>query len=124
GTVKCTVRYELNNKNEWKMDYSAETDKATPINLSNHAYWNLAGAEAGTVLEEVLTVNADKYLLVDDALIPTGEMAAVEGAPLDFRKPHTIGERIEEIKERWFNGGYDHCLVLNHSSAGALDFCA
>jgi aldose 1-epimerase len=124
GTVNCTVLYELNNDNEWRMEYRAQTDKPTPINLSNHAYWNLAGAESGTVLGQVLTVNADKYLLVDDGLIPTGEMAPVEGTPLDFRQPHAIGERIGQIKEKWFNGGYDHCLVVNHSRPGDLVVCA
>jgi aldose 1-epimerase len=108
GTLTCTVLYELNNRNEWKMDYTARTDKATPVNMSNHAYWNLAGAQSGTALDQVLTVNASKYLLVDDLLIPTGEMALVEGTPLDFRTPHAIGERIGMIRGRQFNGGYDH----------------
>jgi len=124
GTLACTVEYALNDKNEWTMDYTARTDKATPVNLSNHAYWNLAGAQSGPVLDQVLTVNADKYLRVDGALIPTGEMAPVQGTPLDFRTPHTIGERIGQIKERQFNGGYDHCLVVNHEKPGELAFCA
>ncbi len=124
GTLVCTVRYELNDKNEWTMDYTARTEKATPVNLSNHAYWNLAGAQSGPVLDQVLTVNADKYLRVDGALIPTGEMAPVQGTPLDFRTPHTIGERIGQIKERQFNGGYDHCLVVNHAKPGELALCA
>jgi aldose 1-epimerase len=124
GTLTCTVLYELNNRNEWKMDYTARTDKATPVNMSNHAYWNLAGAQSGTALDQVLTVNASKYLLVDDLLIPTGEMALVEGTPLDFRTPHAIGERIGMIRGRQFNGGYDHCLVVNHVKPGDLALCA
>ena len=124
GTLTCTVIYELNDQNAWKMDYTARTDKATPVNLSNHAYWNLAGAQSGTVLDQVLTVKADKYLLVDQQLIPTGETAPVEGTPLDFRAPHAIGERIGQIKEKQFNGGYDHCLVVNHAKPGDLAFCA
>ena len=124
GTLTCTVLYELNNRNEWKMDYTARTDKATPVNLSNHAYWNLAGAQSGTALDLVLSVNADKYLLVDEQLIATGEMATVEGTPLDFRAPHRIGERIGQIKGRQFNGGYDHCLVVNHAQPGDLALCA
>jgi aldose 1-epimerase len=124
GTLNCTVRYELNDGNEWKMDYTARSDKPTPVNFSNHAYWNLAGAQSGTVLDQALTVNADRYLLVDDTLIPTGEMAPVEGTPLDFRAAHGIGERIGQIEGRHFNGGYDHCLVLNHRQAGDLTFCA
>ncbi len=79
GNLKCVVRYELNDRNEWKTEYEATTDKPTPINLSNHAYWNLGGAYSGTVLDHVLTLNADRYLLADEALIPTGEIRGVEG---------------------------------------------
>jgi len=124
GTLHCTVFYELNNRNEWKMEYTARTDKATPVNLSNHAYWNLAGSQSGTVLEQVLRANADKYLAVDETLIPTGKLFPVEGTPLDFRAPHAVGERIGLVKEKQFGGGYDHCLVLNHQQPGDLAFCA
>lgn len=124
GKLTCTVRYELNDRNEWKMEYTATTDKPTPVNLSNHAYWNLAGAECGDVLGQVLTVNADKDLAVDDTLIPTGELLLVAGTPLDFNAPHTIGERIGLIQEKQFNGGYDHCLVLHHKKPGDLTLCA
>jgi aldose 1-epimerase len=124
GTLTCTVLYELNNRNEWKMDYTATTDKPTVINLSNHAYWNLAGAQSGTMLDQLLTVNADQYLRVDDALIPTGEKLPVQGTPLDFRTPHRIGERIGQVTGRQFNGGYDHCFVLKHEQPGDLGFCA
>ena len=124
GNLVCTVLYELNNKNEWKMDYTARTDKPTVINLSNHSYWNLAGAQSGTILDHVLTVNADEYLLADGALIPTGKIVPVDGTPMDFRKPHRVGERMSQIKERQFGGGYDHCLVVNHRSPNDLVFCA
>ncbi|HTL55749.1 MAG TPA: aldose epimerase family protein [Candidatus Limnocylindrales bacterium] len=124
GTLNCTVVYELNNQNEWKMDYSATTDKATPVNMSNHAYWNLAGVYSGQVLDQVLTINADKYLKADETLIPTGEIVPVGGTPLDFRKPHMIGERIGQIREKQFNGGYDHCLVLNHKTPRDLTLAA
>lgn len=124
GTLVCTVLYELNDNDEWRMEYTAKTDKATPVNLSNHAYWNLAGAQSGDVLEQTLTVNADQYLVVDGELIPTGEMASVEGSPLDFRAPHKIGERMGKIIGKQFGGGYDHCLVVKHTSPGALDRCA
>ena len=124
GRLVCTVAYELNNRNEWKMDYSAKTDKTTVVNLTNHSYWNLAGSESGTVLDQVLTVDADKYLLADDALIPTGEIVPVQGTPVDFRKPHRVGERMPEIKEKQFGGGYDHCMVITHKEPGHLDFCA
>lgn len=124
GNLTCTVLYELNNRNEWKMDFTARTDKTTPINLSNHAYWNLGGAQSGTVLDEVLTVNANEYLAVDGLLIPTGKLLPVKGTPLDFCAPHAIGERMGQIQGRQFGGGYDHCLVVNHKSAGDLAFCA
>jgi len=124
GTLSCTVLYELNNQNEWKMEYSAETDKPTVVNLSNHAYWNLAGAQSGTVLEHVLTVKSDTYLAADEALIPTGKFISVNGTPLDFREPHAIGERMGQITEKQFGGGYDHCFVLNHHTPADLTFCA
>ena len=124
GALNCTVLYELNNQNEWKMDYVAQTDKPTVVNLSNHAYWNLAGAQSGTVLNHLLTVSADNYLLADAELIPTGELVSVAGTPLDFRVPRPIGERINQIVGKQFNGGYDHCLVLNHKIPGDLSFCA
>jgi aldose 1-epimerase len=94
------------------------------VNLSNHSYWNLGGAQSGTALNEILTVNADRYLLADDALIPTGQIQSVEGTPVDFRTPHPVGERMSQIREKQFGGGYDHCLVVNHKSPGDLAFCA
>jgi aldose 1-epimerase len=106
------------------MEYTAKTDKTTVVNLTNHSYWNLGGAQSGTALDEVLTVNADKYLLADEALIPTGEIVSVDGTPVDFRSPHRVGERMAQIKEKQFGGGYDHCLVVNHKTPGDLVFCA
>lgn len=124
GNLTCIVQYELNNKNEWKMDYTARTDKTTVINLSNHSYWNLAGAQSGTILDQILTVNADQYLLADEALIPTGEIVPVDNTPVDFRQPHRIGERMQEIREKQFGGGYDHCLMVRHQRPGDLAHCA
>jgi aldose 1-epimerase len=124
GNVRVSVTYELNNENELKIQYSAVTDKPTPINLSNHAYWNLAGAYSGDVLRHVLTLGSDKYLAADEALVPTGEIVPVEGTPLDFRKPSVIGTRMPDIKEKQFNGGYDHCFVLNRKGQWGLAFCA
>lgn len=112
GNLQVSVVYELNNQNELKIHYTAVSDKTTHVNLSNHAYWNLAGAYSGDVLGHVLALQADKFLAVDDALIPTGEFRDVAGTPLDFRAPHRVGERIKNIQEKHFNGGYDHCFVL------------
>jgi len=124
GNLSCAVVYSLNDQNELGLEYTATTDKPTVVNFSNHAYWNMAGAQSGDVLGELLTINADKFLRVDEGLIPTGEMATVEATPLDFRKPHAIGERINQITEKHFNAGYDHCFVLNHKQPGQFEFCA
>lgn len=110
GNVTATVTYVLTNKNELKIEYTAETDQGTVINLTNHSYFNLSGSGSGDILKYVLYLNADKYTPVDSTLIPTGEIASVAGTPLDFRKPTAIGERIAELKEI---GGYDHNFVLN-----------
>jgi len=112
GNLDVTVAYTLTNANELKVDFTAKTDKATPINLTNHNYWNLAGAGSGVHYEQQLKIEADKYLAVDETLIPNGEMPAVAGTPLDFRDFHKIGERIKEIDADPV--GYDHCYVLRN----------
>ena len=124
GTLKCKVVYDLNNENEWLMDYTATTDKATPINLTNHSFWNLSGNFSGTILDHELMINADAFLPTDAGLIPTGEIAKVEGTPLDFRTLHKVGERISQIEEPQFAGGYDHCFVLNKETPGEMSICA
>jgi aldose 1-epimerase len=114
GALTVSVTYTLTDKNELKLDYTAETDKATVLNLTNHSYFNLGGS--GDILKYLLYINADQFTVVDDTLIPTGEIKSVAGTPLDFRKPTAIGARIAEIKDV---GGYDHNYVLN-GKAGTL----
>lgn len=123
GKLDVTVVYELNSANEWKMDYTAKTDKATVVNLTNHTFWNLSGFKS-TILNHELLLNADAFLPTDGTLIPTGEIKKVDGTPLDFRKSRVIGERIGDIKEKAFHGGYDHCFVLNREKRGGMSLCA
>jgi aldose 1-epimerase len=114
GNLNVTVRYALNDANELKIDYSATTDRATVLNLTNHSYFNLAGEGQGDILDQVLTVNAERFVPVDKGLIPAGEFRSVEGTPFDFRKPAVIGARINADDEQIRLGpGYDHCFVLN-----------
>lgn len=113
GELTIEVYYLLTNENELRIEYVAKTTKATPINLTNHAYWNLAGEGSGTVLDQTLTLHCDKYLPVDDALIPTGEISPVAGTPMDFTSPHKIGERIAQAGGDPV--GYDYCYVVNKS---------
>ena len=127
GTLDVTVLYKLDTQNRWTMDYTATTDKKTVLNLTNHTFWNLAGFSPETpptIHGHILTLNADRFLPTDGGLIPTGELKAVEGTPLDFRQPHKIGERIGDIKEAHFAGGYDHCIVLNQRKKGEMTLCA
>ena len=112
GNLKVKVRYTLTDDNELKTEYDAETDKATVINLTNHAYFNLTGDVSNTILDHKLQVDADNYTPVDSGLIPTGEIRAVKGTPFDFTKAEKIGLRIDSV-----NGGYDHNFVLNKKDA-------
>ncbi|MGC1854779.1 MAG: aldose epimerase family protein [Candidatus Aquirickettsiella sp.] len=109
GNLSIKVTYSLTLDNELKIFFQAETDKVTPVDLTNHAYWNLAGAGYGTVLDHVLQVYSDRYVVTDKDLLPTGQIAEVKGTPFDFREPHAIGERIREIAI----GGYDLCYLLS-----------
>jgi aldose 1-epimerase len=118
GNLKCTVTYTLTDDDELRIDYTAETDKKTVVNLTNHAYWNLAGQGNGDVLGHELTIDADRVTAADKGLIPTGVMLNVAGTPLDFLLPRTIGARIGQV-----GNGYDHNYVLN-GAPGALKRCA
>ena len=110
GTLTASVVYTLTTNNELGIQFHAQTDQTTIVNLTNHAYFNLAGAGKGTILDHRLTIVGDRYLPVDDTLIPTGELASVEGTPFDFRDAHAVGERIGKLEGD--PGGYDHCFVL------------
>ncbi len=116
GNLDLTVTYVLTNKNEIMIDYAATTDADTVLNLTNHAYWNLGGTKSGQVLDHVLQLEADQYLLVNDALIPTGELAKVAGSAMDFTKPLAIGSRIADLKQGNPNGGYDHCYAVRNAN--------
>jgi aldose 1-epimerase len=123
GNAEVTVIYELRSDNELRIAFHAVSDQATPMNLTNHAYFNLAGK--GDILGHELTIFGDAYTPVASGLIPTGGHAAVDGTPFDFRTPHTIGARINQKDEQLgFGSGYDHNFVLHKSAGQALEVSA
>ena len=119
GTLDVQVIYTLNEDNELICDYRATTDRATPINLTQHSYFNLAGQGTGNVLRHLLELNAAAFTPIDAELIPTGEIRPVEGTPFDFRTETPIGARINSPEEQvQLGGGYDHNFVLNQTGEG------
>lgn len=119
GTLESTVTYTWTDSNELRIDYEASTDKPTVINLTNHSYFNLKDGGASSVLDHSMMINASRYTPVDATSIPLGEIASLDGSPLDFREPTAIGARIEEEDEQLgFGAGYDHNYVIDRDSDG------
>ena len=119
GNLKVLVQYTLTDNNELKIEYNAETDKATPLNLTNHSYFNLSGDVSNTILNHTLQIDADRYTPVDTTLIPTGELKPVKGTAFDFTTAQLIGSRIDSVQ-----GGYDHNWVLNRRDSSSIQLVA
>lgn len=125
GTLALQMTYTLLPNNELKISYKGTTDKPTVINLSNHSLFNLKGEGNGTITDHILTINASYTTPIDSVLIPTGELASVEGSPFDFRQPTTIGSRINEPNEQLKNSsGYDHNWVIDRKTKDSVEFIA
>jgi aldose 1-epimerase len=121
GALDVTVRYSLTEDNEIVVRFSAVTDRATPVNLTQHSYFNLAGCGAGDILGHELALDADAFVAIDADLIPLGSLAPVAGTPFDFRSPRPIGQAIGAPDAQLrHGGGYDHCFVLNKTAPGAM----
>lgn len=116
GNLKVQVTYTLSDDDALKIEYDAQTDKPTPINLTNHSYFNLSGNFQHSILDETLWIDADKYTPVDSTLIPTGEIKSVKGTPFDFTTAKKVGRDIDSVK-----GGYDHNFVLNRKDSTSLE---
>ena len=124
GELHTTVTYQLTDDNEVIISYRAVTTKPTVLNLTNHSYFNLSGAGDPYVGDHLLQINADYYLPTDETAIPYGPKEKVEGTPMDFRTPHTVGERInDDFEQLRFGKGYDHTYILNKEGK-ELSFCA
>ena len=125
GNLKIVMTYTLTPDNEFRVDYLAETDETTHVNISHHSFFNLKGEGNGTINDHVLYINASRTTPVDANLIPTGEIVEVEGTPFDFREPKAIGQDVNAENEQLKNGaGYDHNWVLDRKTADGLELAA
>ncbi len=125
GNLKIVMTYSLTSDNEFKVDYTAQTDKATHVNISHHSFFNLKGEGNGTVNDHVLYINASRTTPVNKVLIPSGEIVDVAGTPFDFRKPKAIGTDLAVENEQLTNGGgYDHNWVLDRKTEGDMELAA
>ncbi len=124
GNLDMMMTYALTDDNEFRVGYSATTDKATPVNFSNHPFFCLRGEGNGSVEDYLMYIKASKFIPIDSLSIPTGEIASVEGTPFDFREPHLIGERIGEENEQLRNArGYDHNWCIDKEREGVELVC-
>lgn len=124
GTLHATVAYTLTDDNQLEIGYTSMTDKPTHVNLTNHTYWNLAGAGSGDVKDHVLMLNADSFLPVDEGLIPLGPAESVKDTPMDFTTPQPIGSRLVQVAGSAGKRGYDHCYILNQIEGEDLTLAA
>ena len=125
GNLKIVMTYTLTPDNEFRVDYLAQTDKATHVNISHHSFFNLKGEGNGTINDHVLYINASRTTPVDAVLIPTGEIADVTGTPFDFRQPKDIGQDLAVENEQLTNGaGYDHNWVLDRATVNEVELAA
>lgn len=128
GNLDVEVTYRVDKEeNALSIEYHATTDRATVVNLTSHGFFNLAGIANPTpsIEDHIVTINADFYVPIDEVSIPTGEILKVEKTPMDFRTPHTVGERInEQFQQLIYGAGYDHCYVLNKTERDSLELAA